>query len=98
MDNTLAVVIVAAIFAGIVIFFFTRFLGKGKFKIKTALGEVSAEGSNPTTPSPAPAGLNIKDIQAGGNIRAKDETGKGLSAEKLKADGDIDVSSSPPKT
>ena len=41
MDKTLAIVIVAGIFSVLVIFFFTRFLGKGKFKVKVPFGEAT---------------------------------------------------------
>ena len=101
MDKTLAIVIVAAIFAGVVIFFFTRFLGKGKFKIKNLFGEVTAEGSNPPPPNTTDAGVKIKDADAGKNIHAHSSSGGGVELEKVKVRGNIEAThtpgNSPPK-
>ena|ERR1017187_2757517 len=101
MDKTLAIVIVAAIFAGVVIFFFTRFLGKGKFKVKNLLGEVTAEGSNPPPPNTTAAGVKFKDVDAGENIHARSSSGGGVEFEKVKAKGSVEAThepgNSPPK-
>ena len=94
MDKTVAIVIVALIFAGVVIFFFTRFLGKGKFKIKVPLGEVSAEGSNPP-PASTTAGVKIKDAEAGKDMRAHSSGSGGVEMEKVKAKGDIEATHTP---
>jgi hypothetical protein len=95
MDKTTAIVIVAAIFAGVVIFFFTRFLGKGKFKFKNLFGEVTAEGSNPPVPNTTAAGVKIKEADAGKNIRAHSSSGGGVELEKVKAKDDIEATHSP---
>jgi hypothetical protein len=93
MDKTTAIVVSLGILAIAFIAFFLIFRNKGKGKIKGPWGMgIDVEGSNETTPQP---GVDIKDAQSGGSIRVKDATGKGVVAQKLKADGDIEVSSSP---
>jgi hypothetical protein len=95
MDKTLAIIIVAGIFSVLVIFFFTRFLGKGKFKVKVPFGEVSAEGSNPPPPSTTPGGVKIKDAEAGKDIRAHSSGVGGVELEKVKVAGHIEATHLP---
>ena len=95
MDKTLAIVIVTGIFAVLVVFFFIRFLGKGKFKVKVPYGEVSAEGSNPPPPGTTPGGVKIKDAEAGKGVRAHSSGAGGVDLEKVKAAGDIEATHSP---
>lgn len=96
MDKTLAIIIVAGIFSVLVIFFFTRFLGKGKFKVKVPFGgEVSAEGSNPPPPGTTPGGVKIKEAEAGKDMRAHSSTVGGVELEKVKAAGEIEATHSP---
>jgi hypothetical protein len=96
MDKTLAIVMVAGIFSVLVIFFFTRFLGKGKLKVKVPLGgEVSAEGSNTLPPSTTPAGVKIRDAEAGKDVRAQSSGVGGVDLEKVKAAGRIEATHSP---
>ena len=98
MDKTTAMIIGLGILALALVAFFAVFRNKGKGKIKGPFGMgLEVEGSNETTTQP---GVSVKDAQAGRNIRANDATGKGAVAQKLKAGGDIDISSSsgpPPK-
>jgi hypothetical protein len=95
MDKTLAIVIVAGIFSVLVIFFFTRFLGKGKFKVKVPFGEASAEGSNPPPPGTVPVGVKIKDAEAGKDVRAHSSGAGGVELEKVIAAGHIEATHSP---
>ena len=103
MNTTTAVVIVVGLFGLIILGFVWRYRTKGKAQIKGPFGTgLKVEGENaPGLGAPAP-GVRLKDAQAGGNIRAQDATGRGADAEKLKAKGDIEVTSSaglpPPKT
>ena len=93
MDAKTATVIVFGILIVGFIVFFAIFRKKGKGKIKGPWGMgMEVEGSNEPSSQP---GVQLKDAQAGGNIRARDATGRGLSGEKLKAGGDIEVTSSP---
>ena len=93
MDKTTAVLIGLGILALVFIAFFAVFRNKGKGKIKGPWGMgIEVEGSNQNTPQP---GVDVKDAQAGGNIRVSDATGEGAVAQKLKADRDIEISSSP---
>lgn len=94
--NYLTVLLVAlGIMAVLVIAFFTKFLGRGKFRIKTKFGEVSAEGENPSPPATVAAGVRIKDAEAGGNLRAQNAGTGGVDLEKIKVKGDIDATHSP---
>ena len=77
-----------------VIAFFAVFRGKGKFHIKTPLGEASAEGESPPPSTAVAAGVRIKDADAGGILRAHSTGSGGVDLEKVKA-GVIDASSSP---
>ena len=95
MDKTLAIVIVAGIFSVLVIFFFTKFLGKGKFKVKVPFAEVSAEGSNPPPPATTPGGVKIKDAEAGKDLYAESFGSGGVELEKVKAKGAIEARHSP---
>ena len=95
MDKTTAIVICLGLIIIAFVAFFLIFRNKGKGEIKGPFGMgMKVEGSNEPTSQP---GVSVKDAQTKGNIRAKDETGRGAVAEKLKAGGDIDISSSPPK-
>ena len=102
MDKTTAALIALGILALVFIAFFAVFRSKGKGKIKGPFGtSLEVEGANEPAAQP---GVRVKDAQAGGNIRAQDSAGHGVDAEKLKAKGDIDLSTSgpggtpPPKT
>jgi hypothetical protein len=94
MDKTTAIVICLGLLVVGFVFFFFVFRSRGKGEIKGPFGlGMKVEGSNEPA---SQRGVTVKDAEAKGNIRATDATGKGASAEKLKAGGDIEVSSSPP--
>jgi hypothetical protein len=95
MSYPTAVLIALCVLALLVIAFFAVFRGKGKFRIKTKLGEASAEGENPHPPTAIAAGVKIKDAEAGGSLRAHNVGSGGVDLDKIRAKGDIDVSSSP---
>jgi hypothetical protein len=99
MDTTTAVLIGLGIIALVFIAFFAVFRKKGKGEIKGPFGlGLKVEGGNE---SASPAGVKIKDADAGGNVLAKDSTGQGVDLERIKAKGDIEATSasreSPPK-
>jgi hypothetical protein len=90
VDKTTAILIALGTLALVFIIFFLVFRNKGKGKIKGPFGMgIEVEGSNESLP-----GVKVTGMQAGGNIRATDSSGRGVSAEKLKAIGDIDISNS----
>ena len=95
MDKTTAILIALGILALVFIAFFAVFRTTGKGKIKGPFGTgIEVEGSNEPQ---SKSGVTVEDAQAKGNVRAKDETGQGVTAKKLKAGGDIDLTNSPPK-
>ena len=95
MSYPTVILIGLPVLAAAVIAFFAVFRGKGKFHIKTPLGEASAEGESPPPSTAVAAGVRIKDAEAGGNLRAHSTGSGGVDLEKVKATGDIDASSSP---
>ena len=95
MDTNIAIVVTIVVLGGVVIFFFVRFGGKGKFRIKSKFGEVNAEGENPPSPAAIPAGVKIKDAQAGGDLRAYSGGSGGVDLEKITAKGHIEATNSP---
>jgi membrane-bound ClpP family serine protease len=100
MDKTTAALIGLVILALVFIAFFAVFRNRGKGKIKGPFGMgIDVEGSNE---SQSKAGVTVEDAQADGSIRAKDGTGQGVAAKKIKAGGDIELTNSPsdlpPKT
>ena len=95
MNYPTILLIALCVLALLVIAFFAVFRGKGKFRIKTKLGEASAEGENPPPPAAVATGVKIKDAETGGNLRVHSTGPGGVDLEKVKAKGDIDASSSP---
>ena len=101
MDPTTIAVI--AILALVAVAFFAVFRGKGKLQMKGPGGmSLKAEGENPAPPAAIPAGVRIKDAEAGQNVRAHSTGPGGVDLEKVKAKGDVEARSSPegsaPKT
>lgn len=94
MDKTTAIVICVGLLvvAFIVVLLSYRTKGKGKIKGPWRMG-VEIEGSND---NPAQPGANLENARTGGNARVIDSTGKGASGKNIDAEGDIEVSSSPP--
>ena len=103
MDTGTVALIALGIVALVAIAFFAVFRGRGKVRLKGP-GEMSlkAEGENPPPPAAVPAGVRIKDAEAGQNLRAQSTGAGGVDLEKVKAKGDIEATSSPgsppPKT
>jgi hypothetical protein len=95
MDTTTATLVGLGILAVVVIFFFIRFGGKGRFRIKTKFGEANAQGENPPPPAAVPAGVKIRDAEAGRDLRAHSTSPGGVELEKVKAKGHIEASNSP---
>ena len=93
MDKTTATVIALGILALAFIAFFAVFRNRGQGKIKGPFGiGLDVKGSNEPV---VKSGVTLEDAQAGGSIRAKDGTGQGVTAKKLKAGGEIEVTNSP---
>jgi hypothetical protein len=87
------VVIVFAVLAVVVIASFIVFRQRSNVKIKGPFGvEASIEGSNdppPPTPPPTP-GIKIGTaVSHGGSTVTEDHTGRGITADKLEAQGDV---------
>ena len=95
MDAKTIGLVALCVLALLVIAFFSVFRGKGKFKIKTKLGEASAEGENPPPSTTTPAGVTIKGAEAGKDIHAHSFGAGGVELEKVKAKGNIDATHSP---
>lgn len=102
MNHTEATLIGLIVLALVVIAFFAVFRGKGKFKIKTKLGEASAEGENPQPPTAVPEGVKVKGADTGGKFTAHSGGSGGVDVENVKAVGDFSAThtpgDSPPKT
>jgi len=89
MDKTTAIVVVFGILALVFVAFFAVFRNKGKGKLKGPWGiGLHVEGSN------EPQQTRVKGIEAGGNVRVTETGGRGVDASKLKASGDVEISSS----
>ena len=89
MDKTTAIVVVLGILALVFVAFFAVFRKRGKGKIKGPWGMgLDVEGSNESQPT------RVKDVEAGGNVRVNESGGRGVDASKLKAQGDVEISSS----
>jgi len=96
MDASATALITVAILALVAVGFFAVFRGKGKMHLKGPGGvSLKAEGENPTPPSSVPAGVKIKDAEAGRDLRAHSTGPGGVDLEKVKAKGGIDASHSP---
>ena len=95
MDAKTIALAALCVLALVVIAFFAVFRGKGKFQIKTKLGEASAEGENPLPPTTTAAGVKIKDAKAGRDIRAHSSGAGGVEIENAKAKGTIEGTHSP---
>lgn len=89
MDKTTAIVVVIGILALVFVAFFAVFRSRGKGKLKGpwAMG-LDVEGSN------EPQQTRVKNVAAGGNVRVAETGGRGVDASKLKAGGDVEISSS----
>jgi hypothetical protein len=91
MDKTTAIIIALGILALVFIAFFAVFRSRGKGKIKGPFSTgIEVEGANEPE---SPVGVRVKDARAGGNLRAQDATGRGVDAEKVRAEGDIELGS-----
>lgn len=88
MDLTTASLIGLGILALLVIAFFAVFRGKGKFTIKSRLGEATAQGENPTTVA---SGVKIGKAEAGETLRAQSTSAGGVDVGEAKA-RNIDLS------
>ena len=89
MDKITAIVVVCGILALVFVGFFAVFRKKGKGEFKGPFGMgLKVEGSN------EPQRTRVKDVEAGGNVRVAETDGRGVDASKLKAGGDVDISSS----
>jgi len=91
MNATTATILALGVITSAFIAFFIVFRSKGKGEIKGPFGiGLKVEGANQPENK---AGLRLSKAQAGGDLRAQDRTGLGLDVEKVKAQGNIDLSS-----
>ncbi|TAK92733.1 MAG: hypothetical protein EPO07_19145 [Verrucomicrobia bacterium] len=89
MDITTGNVVVTSILALVFVAFFAVFRSRGKGKIKGPWGTgIDVEGSNEPQPT------RVKEVEAGGNVRVTESSGRGVDASRLKAQGDVEISSS----
>ena len=103
MNAPTIALIALGILALVAIAFFAVFRGKGNIQMKGPGGvSLKAEGENPPPPAAVPAGVKIKDAEAGRDLCAHSTGPGGVDLEKVKAKGDIDATSTPgnppPKT
>ncbi len=94
LDNPTMLLIIIVAFAAVVLVAVFAFRRGGLIaKIRGPGGTgVEVDGSN--RPDPAVVG---EELDAEGNIRAVDRTGRGATLRKAKSRKDIEVSASPPK-
>lgn len=104
LDNPTLVLIALAILVIVVVWvLFRRNRGDLQVGVKGPGGtEASIKAS--TQSPPIPPAVNITDIGDAGNLRARDNTGRGANVQRVnKVEGDIDVTvtspdNTPPKT
>lgn len=90
MDKTTASIFGLVFIVLLLLGFYAVFRRRGKLKLKGPFGmSVDAEGDN--------AAMRVRQVEADGNVRLNEATGGGVDAEKLKAKGDVEISSSSPK-
>ena len=95
MDITTATLVGLGILAVVVIFFFVRFGGKGRFRIKTKFGEANAQGENAPPPGAIASGVKVSGADAGRDIHVHSSSAGGVDIEKAKAGGGISGTHSP---
>lgn len=98
MDTTTGIVIALGLMALVLVVFFSAFRGKGKFRIKNPLGEVSAEGKN-ETPHTVPTGIKAGKIDSGGNAQVHSAGEGGIDVGDVRATKDVSITQGqqPPK-
>ncbi len=94
MNKTTAVIIFVGFFAvlGAIALFKNR--KKIAVSVATRLGKATFKTENDSPPASIPAGVKIKDAEAGENIRASSSGPGGVEMEKVKAKGDIEATHS----
>lgn len=103
MDTKTISLIALGILALVVIAFFAVFRGRGTVQLKGLGVDLNAKGENPPPPAAVPAGVKIKDTEAGRDLIAHSTGPGGVDLEKVKAKGDIEAKSTqaglpPPKS
>ncbi len=91
--NPIYLVLGLGILALLLLSFFAVFRGKGKFTVKTKLGEASAEGENPPPATTVAKGVKVSG-KAGRDIRAH-STGEGGVDVAAEAGGNIHATHKP---
>ena len=97
MDTNTMLVIVVVVLAVVAVIAFLMFRQRSRVQIKGPLGTgLEMEGSNEQA-AVAPA-IDVKDITAKkGSVTATDETGRGIKAETVVADQDVNLRTTPGK-
>ena len=89
MDKVTGGVIVAGTLATALVFALARYRSRGKARLRGMGFDLGVEGGNET---PRPPGVAAEGLKAGGDIRACDASGQGVSVKNAEAKGDIDLS------
>ena len=89
--------LVVVLLALVAIFAFTVFRKRAKVSMKGPAGTgLDIDASNES--AAAAPGVSVKDAKSrSGGLVAEDATGRGAEVEKVRVEGDIKVTSAPPK-
>jgi len=93
IDKTTAIVIIVVVF--LVVAAIVGFRAR-KLRVKIGAPGVSGELNSEGAPDRAPGGMKLKDIKGGRDVRARSGTGGDVSAEKIRAGQDVDITSNSP--
>ena len=93
MDTNLTYIIIVGIFAIIALVAFFQFRKRTKVDFNGPFGTgLKVDASNePTPPTPAVKGENIKSRKGG--LKAHDETGRGVDVKDVEVEKDVDLKS-----
>jgi hypothetical protein len=93
IDKTTAIVIIAVVF--LIVAAIVGFRARN-LRVKIGGPGVSGELNSEGAPDRAPGSMKLKDIKGGRDVKARSGTGGGVSAEKIRAGQDVDISSNNP--
>lgn len=94
MDPTTAKIVAAIVLAVLLVVFIVRYGGRGKIRIRTLLGEASAEGEH-QSPTHRLSGVKVKDAAAGRDLMADSRATGGVELDKVTAKRDLTAKHTP---